>query len=255
MTGQPASRPPADWDAATYDRVADPQTAWGRTVLERLHLEGNERVLDAGCGSGRVTALLAERLPRGHVVALDASIAMLAEARRRLAPFGERVSFVQADLGRPLPADLGPVDAVLSTATFHWVADHDALFRHLAAVMRPGARLAAQCGGAGNVAAFERAVAEVGFPSRGTHHFATPADTSRRLQAAGFRDIQTWLTPEPTRFEPGEPFESFLETVCLRELLAGLPAGDRARLVRAVAERLPDATLDYVRLNIVATRG
>src|SRR5271165_59691 len=123
-----------DWDGATYDRISGPQARWGAALLDRLPLVGDERVLDAGCGSGRVTEALIERLPRGHVVALDASGQMLEAARSRLARFGDRVSFVQADLGRPLPIE-PPVDAILSTATFHWVPDHDALFRNLAAVL------------------------------------------------------------------------------------------------------------------------
>src|SRR5215207_6727275 len=117
-----------DWDARTYDRVADPMHRWGLEVLDRLPLKGHERVLDAGCGSGRVTETLAERLPNGRVVALDASPAMLTEARRRLARFDDRIEYVQADLGKPLPLD-GLVDAILSTATFHWVPDHATMFR------------------------------------------------------------------------------------------------------------------------------
>ena len=62
---------PRDWDAATYDRVSDVQVEWAREVLDRLPLRGDETVLDAGCGSGRVTAMLLERLPNGHVVAVD----------------------------------------------------------------------------------------------------------------------------------------------------------------------------------------
>src|SRR5438045_5843592 len=135
---------PGDWNANAYDRVADPQARWGATVLERLPLDGDERVLDAGCGTGRVTALLLERLPRGRVVALDGSPSMIEEARRRFAG-DARVELVTADLARPLPL-AAAVDAVLSTATFHWIADHGALFRNLAAVLRPGGRLCAQCG-------------------------------------------------------------------------------------------------------------
>ena len=102
---------PRDWDAATYDRVSDPQARWGATVLDRLPLAGDEIVLDAGCGSGRVTQLLAERLPRGRVIALDASPSMVEEARRRLARFGDRIAYVVADLGRPLPlGDFAPVE-------------------------------------------------------------------------------------------------------------------------------------------------
>ncbi|MDH5244598.1 MAG: class I SAM-dependent methyltransferase, partial [Chloroflexota bacterium] len=108
---------PRDWDARTYDRVADPMTRWGTTVLDRLPLAGDETVLDAGCGSGRVTELLAERLERGRVVALDGSPAMVEAARRRLARFGDRVTFLVADLGAPLPIESGSLDAVLSTAT------------------------------------------------------------------------------------------------------------------------------------------
>src|ERR1043166_4388375 len=133
----PANRP-RDWDAATYDRVADPQTRWGTAVLDRLPLRGDEAVLDAGCGSGRVTELLLDRLPRGRVVALDGSPSMLDQARRRLGRFGDRVTYVEANLGQPFELPGGEVEAILSTATFHWIADHDALFRNLAAVLRSG---------------------------------------------------------------------------------------------------------------------
>jgi trans-aconitate 2-methyltransferase len=226
---------------------------WGIEVLDRLPLTGNERVLDAGCGSGRVTEALAERLPNGRVVALDASPAMLEEARRRLARFGDRVDFVRADLGRALPIE-EPVDAILSTATFHWVPDHDALFRNLAAVIRPGGRLVAQCGGTGNIEGLRRIVRTVGDGFDAARNFATPLETAARLVAAGFGSVEVWLTDEPTRLEPGEPLETYLETVCLREHVARLPPGARSAFVREVARRMPEPILDYVRLNILATR-
>jgi trans-aconitate 2-methyltransferase len=243
-----------DWDAATYDRIADPMTRWGSTVLDRLVLVGDERVLDAGCGSGRVTELLVERLPTGAVVALDGSPSMIAEARQRLALFGGRVQYVVADLGRPLPLG-SPVDAILSTATFHWVPDHDALFRNLAAVLRPGGRLVAQCGGAGNIASIQAVLATVGDGWLGPAHFETPAATRIRLEAAGFVDIETWLNPEPTALEPGEPLETYLATVVLGGHLERLPAADRKAFVRDVAGRLARPEIDYVRLNILATRA
>lgn len=242
-----------DWDARTYDRIADPMHRWGIAVLERLSLAGDERVLDAGCGSGRVTEALAERLPRGHVIALDASPAMLDEARRRLARFGARVEYVEADLGQPLPI-AQPVDAILSTATFHWVPDHDALFRNLAAVLRPGGRLVAQCGGAGNIEGLRRIVRAMGAGQDARLTFATPEDTAHRLEAAGFGSVEVWLTREPTRLERGEPLETYLETVCLREEVARLAPEERSAFVREVARRMPEPVLDYVRLNILAAR-
>ncbi len=261
MTGAEHSTAPGagrrwEWDAATYDRVADPHVRWGEDVLSRLRLEGDERVLDAGCGSGRVTERLLERLPEGRVLGLDRSPAMLREAYRRLAPARQRghVALVCADLGAPLP--LGrPVDAILSTATFHWVRDHEALFRHLAAVLRPGGQVVAQCGGAGNIATVVEALRQTGDRWEGPWTFATAEETRARLERAGFRAVETWLNPEPTPLAAGGPLESYLETVCLGAHLDRLPEAQRRPLVAAVAARLPRPEIDYVRLNIVAERA
>ena len=178
-----------DWDAATYDRIADPQARWGATVLERLPLAGTETVLDAGCGSGRVTELLAERLPRGRVIALDGSPAMIEQASVRLARFGDRVEYLVADLGRPVPVGRA-VDAILSTATFHWLPDHAGLFRNLAAILKPGGRLVAQCGGYGNIGSVQAILATLGDGWTGPWTFATPAETIDRLEAAGFVEVR-----------------------------------------------------------------
>ena len=245
---------PEDWDAATYDRIADPQARWGATVVGWLELSGSERVLDAGCGSGRVTERLLERLPNGHVVALDGSSSMIDEARRRLAPFGERITFMVADLLDPLPVD-PPVDAILSTATFHWVPDHDALFRNLSAVLRPGGQLAAQCGGRGNLASVERALDDIGAPGFADKTYASAEETRTRLETFGFRDIECWLHDEPTPFESADALETFLSTVVLRRYVeARTPAESRAFL-HDVVSRLPSFELDYVRLNMRARRA
>ncbi len=253
-SGAPAARS-RDWDGATYDRIADPMTRWGADVLDRLPLRGDETVLDAGCGSGRVTERLLEQLPGGQVAAVDASPSMVEAAGRRLAPYGDRVRLVVADLGRPLPLPDASVDAVLSTATFHWVPDHEALFSNLAAVLVPGGRLVAQCGGAGNIARVRDAIRAAGDPWSGPWTFATPDETRARLERSGFRDVDVWLHDEPTRIDPGEPLREYLRTVVLGAHLDRRSADARASFVDAVAARLPDGVIDYVRLNIVATRG
>jgi trans-aconitate 2-methyltransferase len=224
---------------------------WGASVVDRLPLEGDERVLDAGCGTGRVTAVLAERLPNGRVIALDGSRSMIEQARDRLATFGDRIEYVVADLGSPLPIHR-PIDAILSTATFHWVPDHDALFRNLAAVLRPRGRLVAQCGGVGNIASIQAVLATIGDGWLGDVHFETPEATARRLEAAGFVDVDCWLSDEPTTFEPGEPFETYLRTVVLGSHVARLPESERAAFVHEVASQLAEPRIDYVRLNIGA---
>lgn len=248
---------PREWDATTYDRISDPHVRWGAMVLDRLILSGDECVLDAGCGSGRVTEQLLARLPRGRVIGLDASSSMLEEAARRLEAQRDRVEFVRADLNQPLPLEQ-PVHAVFSTATFHWLPDHNRLFRHLAAAIKPGGQLVAQCGGTGCIDTIVEALQQVGDGWDGPWNFATAEDTKRRLEESGFVDVHTWLHDEPTPLEPGEPLLTFLGTVILGAHLDRLPKEKHESFVRAVAAHLPHPerpVIDYVRLNIVARRG
>jgi trans-aconitate 2-methyltransferase len=241
---------PHDWDAATYDRLPIPMTGWGLEVLDRLRLRGDETVLDAGCGTGQVTQALRERLPCGHVIALDASPSMIAVAVERLG--ADRIKYVTHDLVDPIPID--PVDAILSTATFHWVPDHDRLFANLAAVLRPRGQFAAQCGGWGNLervnTAAERAA---GIDLLATKIYATPEETWTRMEAEGFVDIETWLTEAPVELPPGE-LESYLRTVILSGEVARRTPEDADELVHAVAVELGEPAIDYVRLNILARK-
>jgi trans-aconitate 2-methyltransferase len=245
-----------DWDAATYHRVSGPQVEFARAVLDRLDLRGDETVLDAGCGSGRVTLMLLERLPRGRVVAVDQAESMVEHAREAL-PAG-RATVLRAELTE-LRLD-EPVDAVFSNAVFHWVPDHDRLFERLHAALRPGGRLVAQCGGEGNVARFHRAAREAAAEEpyaahlegwKGPWNFAGAELTAERLERAGFRDVETWLEPHPV--VPDDP-EDYLRTVCLGYHLEQLPHELRDGYLQAVLERSA-AELDYVRLNIAAARG
>ncbi len=219
------------WDAAAYDRLADPQEQWAREILARAHIQPGERVLDAGCGSGRVTKLLLERTD--DVVAVDGDADMVAKARAALP---DSVPVLHQDL-LELSLD-APVDVVFSCAVFHWITDHDTLFARLRAALRPGGRVVAQCGGYGNIAH----VIEVIGERAGTWLYATPEDTTARLRAAGFSDARAWLEPKPTRVAD---MAAFLETV----ILHGAPDA------RAIAERAAPQLeeLDYVRLNIEAT--
>ncbi|MDP9298389.1 MAG: methyltransferase domain-containing protein [Actinomycetota bacterium] len=243
---------PREWDADAYDRLPIPMTRWGEAVVGWLDLFGSERVLDAGCGTGKVTAFLLDRLPDGTVIALDGSAAMIDRARRRLAG-DERVEFVVADLEQPLPFEQR-VDAILSTATFHWIPDHDALFRNLAGVLRHGGQLAAQCGGAGNTASLEAVLREMGADFGGRKHFASAEETTLRLEAAGFTDVECWLHDEPVRIEAAD-LESYLETICLGDTLAQIAPAGRSGFVHEVARRLREPVIDYVRLNIRARRA
>ena len=248
-----------DWDAATYDRVASPQEEWGREVLDRLDLRGDETVLDAGCGSGRVTRVLLERLPQGRVIGVDGAPSMIELARNNLEEFADRVTLVLSDL---LELELPePVDVVFSNATFHWVLDHDRLFERLHAALRPGGAMEAQCGGEGNVEEWKRAIAVAQADERfaphlrempPTHNFASVADTEARLARAGFEAIRVWV--ERRTVTPSEPAE-FARAVGLSKHLYTLPEALHDDFAAAVLEALPHPlVLEYVRLNMSARR-
>jgi trans-aconitate 2-methyltransferase len=246
-----------DWNAASYDRVSTPQVEMARPVLARLALEGHETVLDAGCGSGRVTELVLDRVPNGGVVAVDAAPSMIEQARERFTD-ELRVSVLDPVSLTELELD-EPVDAAFSNAVFHWIKDHEALFEHLQAALRPGAPLVSQCGGKGNIDSFRRLADEVaaeppyadhmaGFA--GPWNYAAPEETEDRLGRAGFADVRCWLEPWPV--SPPEPLE-YAMTVCLGNHLEELPEPLRRPFAEEVVRRSGDPLcLEYVRLNITA---
>jgi len=241
------------WDARTYDRSSEPQQAWASEVLARLEgIAPDATVLDVGCGTGRVTEALLALVPEGRVLGFDASADMVALARNRL---GDRAEVWCQDA---LDLDLDePVDAILSTATLHWVTDHDRLWAQLARALRPGGMMEIQCGGEGNIDGVREvieAVANACAPELlgwSPWVFAGPRDTERRLWEAGFTETRCWLEQRPTY---PKDLAAFVPTSILAAHLARLPEERREQFAAAVVAgvRLP---LDYVRLNISAVRG
>jgi len=244
------------WDGNSYDRVSGPMEALGLEVLSRLELSGDETVLDAGCGSGRITEALIERLPNGHVIGADASQSMVDAARRRL-PRADirRIDLLELELDEP-------VQVILSTATFHWISDHERLFTRLHSALAPGGRLLAQCGGRGNIDVLRGQANTVLAREPYVEHFrdfkapwnyAGPEETQQRLLDAGFIDARCWLQPAPK--QPEEPRE-FLSSIVLGPHIQhlGEELGDRF-MDELLSELGEPVIVDYVRLNIEARKG
>ncbi len=260
MSERQASR---EWDANSYHRLSNPQFTWGLKVLDRLRLRGDEWVLDAGCGSCRLTLALRDRLPRGHVVGADLSFNMLSQAAAHV---DGRVPLVQADLQR-LP--FRPVfDGIFSTAAFHWVPDHSQLFRSLFAVLKPGGWLEAQCGGGPNLARIhERAETIINCTEyreffagwRRTTHYETPETFEDNMRRAGFVEVEIWLEAAPARLADAAEFKDYLATVTLREHTDRIT--DRVlrqrfldQLALHAAQDDPPFVMDYWRLNLRARK-
>jgi len=252
-----------EWNAALYHQISAPQVSWGKKVLARTPLRADETVLDAGCGTGRLTRDLLEALPQGRVVALDVSRNMIDAARAYLVPdFGDRVEFVCCDLLN-MTFDR-EFDGIFSTASFHWVLDHDRLFENLRRALRPGGWLCAQCGGGKNLDRLLARVAKLiatepyaqlfagyAFP----WEYSDAATAAARLRHAGFERIETSLEDVPTTFPNAEEFQQFVESVILRNHLQRVPEPTQrqqflAQLTRQAAADDPPFLLDYVRLNL-----
>jgi trans-aconitate 2-methyltransferase len=264
MPEPPNSR---EWNAAEYHRLSAPQFQWGQRVLNELQPRGDECVLDAGCGSGKLTRLLLQNLPGGRVVGLDVSRNMVLHAQQDLRPdFGDRVRFVAADfLALPFR---GCFDGIFSTASFHWVRDHDVLFRSLYGALRPGGWLHAQCGGGSNIERLRLRVlglSQTAEFSEWLGHFLEPwyfsgaESTASRLVTAGFAKVETGLEPASYTASSGEEFQQYLRTFILHRHLELLPDEDSrsafvAKLADVAAQDDPPWTLDYCRLNIRALK-
>lgn len=250
-----------DWDARRYHELSSPQLEWGRRVIARLRPLAGERILDLGCGTGRLTLDIAHAMGRGLVVGLDRSAAML-----KVASSSSGLPVVMAD-GAGLPFDEA-FDAVFSAATLHWIRDHDAAFASVYRALKPGGRFVAQCGGGPNLKRLLDHAHELMDSPRYRSHFgawhdpwlfATPDATRGRLGRAGFVEIETGLEEAPTALPDPVSFRDFIACVCVRHHVDRLPVELRPRFVEELTDLAaaddPPLTLDYWRLNISARKA
>jgi trans-aconitate 2-methyltransferase len=268
MTSKQNQSSSREWNSAAYHRLSGPQLSWGKKVLSRLRVRGDEVVLDAGCGTGRLTAELLDALPQGRVVGVDLSQNMLGSAREHLSPrFGARVSLVACDLLH-LPFE-HVFDGIVSTAAFHWVLDHDRLFANLRQALVPGGWLDAQCGGGPNLvmlrnranalAATEKFVQFfAGFHEPWLYQYAEEAADG--LRRAGFVEVETSIEAAPTILDNAAQYQEFVRNIIFRRHLENIPSEDLraefiAELTRQASLDDPPFSLDYWRLNLRGRAG
>lgn len=251
-----------EWNASAYHRVSGPQVSWGKKVLARLELRGHEVVLDAGCGTGRLTEDLQQALPNGRVVAVDLSRNMLLTARHHLAAHSKNVNFVSADLSE-LPFS-NAFDVIFSTAAFHWIRNQQQLYQSLHGALRPGACLIAQCGGGPNLALLRERIqtliarkpyAEFLADFEEPWTFETAETAGELMRQAGFTQVETSLESAPTILSGADEYREFVTNVIVHRHLDRLPdAKLKAQFVHLLtqlaAQDSPCYSLDYWRLNL-----
>ena len=235
------------WDGVAYDALPLPHEQWGIRTIEALNLQPNETLLDAGCGTGRDAQLALAQLPNGNLVCVDQSTTMLDQCRTR---FGDdaRVRILEADLDQALPVEVESVDAIMSVAALHWLAHHNNVWQHFLNALKPGGRIATDCGGFGNLEKTLALVPQIDpnikFPN---WYYANVSDTEALLKAAGFVDIEVSLRPHPTPLPDKETLATYLKTLVFREW--------NDDQIAKMSELLTDNTLDYVRLEVRARKA
>lgn len=235
------------WDGVAYDALPLPHEQWGIRTIAALDLKPTETLLDAGCGTGRDAQLALEQLPNGSLVCVDQSTTMLDQCRSR---FGQdsRVRILEGDLDKALPVEPESVDAIMSVAALHWLADHNNVWQHFFNALKPGGRIATDCGGFGNLAKTLALVPQIDpnikFPN---WYYANESDTEALLKAAGFIDIQVSLRPHPTPLPDKETLATYLRTLVFREW--------SDEQIAKMSELITDNSLDYVRLEVRARKA
>jgi trans-aconitate 2-methyltransferase len=255
------------WNAEVYERIGTPMRGWAQQVITDLNLRGDETVLDSGCGSGSVTFDLLERLPKGRIFAVDSSPDMIAQLTKSLEERGERrVLPIHASLTDfELPEK---VDVVFSNAVFHWIPDDDGLFSSLARATKPGGRLRAQCGGAGNNERLMAATHEVERRAPYNEHFKKPSefrkyrtpDAAREaMERNGWTEARASLFESPVVFEDEGSAVLYLRTIILQPQTAKLPESLHDGFLQDVVHETvrrhgAPFIADYVRLDLWAVR-
>ena len=245
------------WDATKYDVYGTFVWRLGADLIELLDPRPDERILDVGCGTGHLTAKIAEA--GAEMLGIDASQAMIERARSNypLLRF-EVLDALEMDLG-------GQFDAVFSNAALHWITKPEIAVSKIFDALKPGGRFVAEFGGEGNIstiiAAIHRACEQVGAPvtSDDSWYFPSVFEYSRLLEHAGFTVESAHLFDRPTPIGHEENALSIWLEVFSGRLLKGLPKSERNRALSIVeAELRPtmyrDETwvADYVRLRVMA---
>jgi len=262
-----AERLVESWDGRDYERHSSHQRAWGGDLMAELTLRGDERILDLGCGDGSLTRQLAERVPRGFVLGIDAAAEMLDTARDKC---GANMAVQHLDI-----QDLcfeSEFDVIFSNASLHWIHDHPAVVRNIHRALRPGGVFLAQFGCDGNcpniLACLRQQMATPPFPAayagfRWPWYFPTLSAYEEVLRTSRFAEWRAWMEHRDQRFPNPDAIVGWIDNPCLIPFVQALPAELRKPFRDAVVEamlartRQPDGTHlePFRRLNVWARRA
>lgn len=233
-----------EWNAPGYARIAALQEVMAAEALSLLHLKGTERVLDLGCGNGKITAQIAARVPEGSVVGVDASAQMIAFAAEQYASATHpNLLFENNDICQlPFHEEF---DLVVSFNALHWIPDQDAALRSIRTAMRPGAMAQLRLVPAGERKSLENVLEEARLSPRWAQCYEGFHDPYLHLTAEqygalagknGLHVERITTSDKAWNFHSRDAFEAF-GSVTFVEWSKNLPEEERSAFVQDVLNR------------------
>lgn len=260
-----------DWRPEKYERSSSAQKLWAEELIRKIEIDGCERVLDIGCGDGKITASIADLLLKGSVLGIDSSKEMVRFAKEKFPPEShENLRFMEAD-ARDLRFD-EEFDLVVSFAALHWIWDHGPVLWGIRRALKPGGRIFLQFGGQGNAAEPLRIADEMtgeerwrsyfeGFNFR--YGFFGPEEYRIWLEEAVLSPLRVELIPKEMVQKDSKAFAGWIETTW-HPYLERVPENLRRDFISVIVDRyLRDHPLDaegrvhvgMMRLEVVAEKG
>jgi len=233
---------PHEFDGDKYARVSSHQKEWGARLIGELDLKGDERILDLGCGDGALSAKLADLVPQGSVLGIDASRGMIEVAAKHVRA---NLRFELLDIGALAFSDA--FDVVFSNATLHWVKDHRRLLANTLAVLSPGGVLRFNFGAEGNCANFNRIVKSAMADERFSRYFAgfdwpwympRLSEYEALLAEFPFRDARAWIENADRHFGDAAAITGWIDQPSIVPFLARVAEADKGAFRNAIVERM-----------------
>ena len=233
--------PKFEWNAGQYAKHSSSQEKWAKELLVKLKLKGNEKLLDLGCGDGRITAEISRLVPGGMVTGIDNSESMISLAKEKYADI-KNLAFYIMDAKEIIFAE--KFDVVFSNAALHWVDDHKKVLLGINKSMKPGGRFLIQTGGTGNAAAGFEVIKEMAdkeewIPylkdAKSPYNFQSDKDYETLIFETGFRPVRVELLNKDMIHEGIEGFKGFIRTTWL-PYTSRIPDEKRERFISETAD-------------------